>query len=169
MALNDPSPLAPEGLSPMTDPGRAYVLISPCRNEAAFMRRTLDSVVAQSQTPALWVIVDDGSTDETPAILADYAARHDWIRVVQKPDRGHRAVGPGVIEAFYAGLDTVPPDRFPYLCKLDLDLDLPPRYFEILIDRMEADPRIGTCSGKPYVRRGGELVSERRGTRCRSA
>ena len=127
------------------------------------MRRTLDSVVAQSMPPALWVVVDDGSTDETPSILAEYAARHDWIRVVPKPDRGHRAVGPGVIEAFYAGLDTVDLSRFPYLCKLDLDLDLPPRYFQTLIERMEADPRIGTCSGKPYVRRGGKLVSERRG------
>ena len=141
---------------------RRYVVVSPCRNEAAHMKRTLDSMVGQSQPPALWVIVDDGSTDETPAILADYAAQHDWIRVVPKPDRGHRAVGPGVIEAFYAGLETVSED-YPYLCKLDLDLDLPPRYFEILIDRMEADPRIGTCSGKPYIRRGEALVSERRG------
>ena len=126
------------------------------------MRRTLDSVVAQTLRPALWVIVDDGSTDATPGILADYARTHDWIRAVAKPDRGHRAVGPGVIEAYYAGLETVS-DDFPYLCKLDLDLDLPPRYFETLVERMEADPRLGTCSGKPYVMRGGHLVSERRG------
>lgn len=126
------------------------------------MRRTLDSVVAQTIPPTLWVIVDDGSTDTTPQILAKYAAQHDWIRIVPKPDRGHRAVGPGVIEAFYVGLETVTED-FPYLCKLDLDLDLPPRYFETLIERMEADPRIGTCSGKPYIRRGDALVSERRG------
>ncbi len=142
---------------------RSYVLISPCRNEASYMRRTLDSVIAQTEPPALWVIVDDGSTDATPAILAEYAAEHDWIRVVPKPDRGHRAVGPGVVEAFYVGYDAVPKGAYPYLCKLDLDLDLPPRYFEILIDRMEADPRRGTCSGKPYVRLNGRLVSERRG------
>ncbi|CUH20491.1 Poly-beta-1,6-N-acetyl-D-glucosamine synthase [Jannaschia seosinensis] len=142
---------------------RRIVLVSPCRNEAEFLRRTLDSVIAQTLRPDLWVIVDDGSTDETPAILADYTERHDWIRVVQKPDRGHRAVGPGVIEAFYAGLDTVELSDFPYLCKLDLDLDLPPRYFEILVSRMEDNPRIGTCSGKPYVMRGGKLLSERRG------
>ena len=67
------------------------------------MRRTLDSVVGQTVRPAKWVIVDDGSTDATPAILAEYAARHDWIEVVAKPDRGARAVGPGVIEAFYSG------------------------------------------------------------------
>ena len=111
-----------------SDAPRSYVVISPCRNEAAYMRRTLDSMVAQSQPPTLWVIVDDGSTDETPAILAEYTAAHDWIRVVPKPDRGHRAVGPGVIEAFYAGLDTVSLSDYAYLCKLDLDLDLPPRY-----------------------------------------
>lgn len=146
-----------------TGAARAYLLVSPCRNEADYMRRTLDSVVGQSLTPALWVIVDDGSTDATPDILAEYAARHDWIRVVPKPDRGHRAVGPGVIEAFYAGYDTIDPGDFAYSCKLDLDLDLPARYFETLIERMEADPRLGTCSGKPYVRQGGRLVSERRG------
>ena len=127
------------------------------------MRRTLDSMVAQTLRPARWVIVDDGSTDESPAILAEYAARHDWIRVVQKPDRGHRAVGPGVIEAFYFGMDAIGPTDLPYLCKLDLDLDLPPQYFETLIERMEMNPRIGTCSGKPYIRRNGRLVSERRG------
>ena len=146
----------------MTDT-RAYLVVSPCRNEAEYMRKTLESMVVQTLRPVLWVIVDDGSTDETPAILADYAAEHDWIKIVAKPDRGHRAVGPGVIEAFYAGLETVT-DLSPYLAigKLDLDLDLPAKYFEILIDRMVADPRIGTCSGKPYIRRGDALVSERR-------
>ncbi len=140
-----------------------YVLISPCRNEAKFMRQTLDTVVAQSIKPALWVIVDDGSTDETPKILAEYAAQHSWIRIVTRKDRGKRAVGPGVIEAFYSGYETIRPDDFDYLCKLDLDLRLPPRYFEELIQRMQADPRIATCSGKAYVYEGEELVSERHG------
>lgn len=142
---------------------RRYVLISPSRNEADFMRQTLDSVVAQSLRPALWVIVDDGSTDDTPRILEEYRRRHDWIRVVTRQDRGHRAVGPGVIDAFYAGYKTIVPDGFDYLCKLDLDLRLPPRYFENLIERMEADPLIATCSGKAYIDKNGALVSERHG------
>ena len=89
-----------------------YVLISPCRNEADFMRQTLDTVIAQSVRPARWVIVDDGSTDATPRILtavhmAGYASRHEWITIVTRTDRGRRAVGFGVIEAFLNGYDTM--------------------------------------------------------------
>lgn len=142
---------------------RRYVLISPCRNEADFMRQTLDSVVAQTVRPTRWVIVDDGSTDETPKILAEYAARHDWITIVTRKDRGRRSVGPGVIEAFYTGYDSINPQDYDYLCKLDLDLRLPPRYFEGLMERMEANPRIATCSGKSYVEEGGRLVNEGHG------
>jgi glycosyltransferase involved in cell wall biosynthesis len=131
-------------------PSRKYLIVSPCRDEAAYMRRTLDSVARQSVLPALWVVVDDGSTDDTPAILAEYAERLPFLRVIRREDRGRRSVGPGVIEAFYEGYRSVDPSQFDYVCKLDLDLELPPRYFESLMERMDADPRLGTCSGKPY-------------------
>lgn len=128
------------------------------------MRRTMESMVAQTLTPTLWLIVDDGSTDETPQILDEYVQKHDWICVIKKPDRGHRAVGPGVIEAFYFGHNTLDISEFSYLCKLDLDLDLPSTYFEKLIGRLQDTPRIGTCSGKPYARNSrGALVAETAG------
>jgi biofilm PGA synthesis N-glycosyltransferase PgaC len=137
-----------------------YVLISPCRNEAQYMRQTLDSVIAQSVRPAKWVIIDDGSTDATPQILAEYREKHGWIEVVTRSDRGRRSVGPGVIEAFYAGYEKINPDDYDYLCKLDLDLRLPPRYFEILMQRMAAEPCIATCSGKAYFESNGRLIDE---------
>jgi glycosyltransferase involved in cell wall biosynthesis len=127
------------------------------------MRSTLDSVVAQSVQPALWVIVDDGSTDETASILQEYAGRYSWIRIVTRMDRGHRSVGPGVIDAFYAGYQTIRPSDFKFMCKLDLDLELPPRYFEVLMQRMTDNPKIATCSGKAYVLEGNQLVAERHG------
>jgi poly-beta-1,6-N-acetyl-D-glucosamine synthase len=143
-------------------PPRRYLLISPCRDEAQYLRRTLDSVAAQSIPPALWVIVDDGSTDETPAILEEYASRLPYLRVVRRLDPGCRQVGPGVIAAFYAGLETARLEDFEYLCKLDMDLDLPVRYFELLMQRMESNPRIGTTSGKPWFvhPQSGALVPE---------
>lgn len=149
--------------NPPSSGNRSYVLITPCRDEAAYARRCIASVVQQTVLPALWIIVDDGSTDETPAILAEAAARHPWIKIVRREDRGKRAVGPGVVDAFYAGWNEIKPADFEYSCKFDLDLDIPPRYFETLIERMEADPLLGTCSGKPYFEEAGQLVSEKCG------
>jgi poly-beta-1,6-N-acetyl-D-glucosamine synthase len=148
--------------SNVVTPSRRYLLISPCRDEAQYLRRTLDSVAAQSVPPALWVVVDDGSTDDTPAILEAYARQLPYLRVVRRDNRGRRQVGPGVIAAFYTGLETVRLEDFDYVCKLDMDLDLPVRYFELLMQRMESDPRIGTTSGKPWFvhPQSGALVPE---------
>lgn len=56
---------------------RRYLIISPGWNEAAYMYRTLDSIVAQTVRLALWVMVDDGSTDESLETLAEYTVKHD--------------------------------------------------------------------------------------------
>jgi biofilm PGA synthesis N-glycosyltransferase PgaC len=142
--------------------GRKYLLVTPCRDEAKYARVTLESISRQSILPALWIIVDDGSTDETPQILAEYAAKYPFIRIIRRADRGDRKLGGGVIDAFYTGYDSINPRDYDYVTKLDLDLELPPTYFETLIQRMESDPRIGTCSGKPYFidEQSGKLVSE---------
>lgn len=141
---------------------RRLVLIAPCRDEARYVRRTLDSLGRQTLPPERIVVIDDGSTDETPGILEEYRTTLPSMRIVRRENRGRRAVGPGVIEAFYAGLATVNLDEFDYLCKIDLDLDLPDRYFEFLVRRMEEDARLGTCSGKPYFQHSGtgRLISE---------
>lgn len=153
----------PTAHSPAVPPSRKYLLVTPCRDEAKYARRTLDSVVNQTVQPALWIIVDDGSKDETPAILQEYAAKYPWIKVVTRGDRGDRKLGGGVIDAFYAGYDTINPNDFDYVTKLDLDLDLPHAYFEELMKRMEANPRIACASGKPYFTRDGKKVSEKCG------
>jgi len=145
-------------------PSRRYAVITPCRNEAEYLQQTIDTMVAQSVLPTVWIIVDDGSTDETPAILERATKSYPFIRVVHRKDRGKRAVGPGVIEAFYDGLATINLDDYDYICKLDGDLLLPPRYFEILMGKMEAETRLGTVSGKVYLRdHDGRISHERRG------
>lgn len=144
--------------------GHRYCLITPCRNEARFIAATLETVTGQSVPPALWVIVDDGSSDATPRIVSEHAARFPYIRLVTRPDRGARAVGPGVVDAFYDGLARVDLEDFDYVCKLDGDLELPPRYFARAMERMEVDPYLGNLSGKLFERRqDGSLWEERTG------
>ena len=79
-------------------PGKAvpcrYVLITPARNEAAFIEKTIESVVAQTIRPVRWVIVSDGSTDGTDDIVRKHAAKHDWIELVSLPAPSTR-VAPG--------------------------------------------------------------------------
>jgi len=144
---------------------RRYVLISPTRNERSHARVTVESVLAQTVPPDLWVIVDDGSSDGTTELLQEYAKRHNFIRLIQRQDRGRRSVGPGVVDTFYTGLATVHLDQYDYIGKLDLDLDLPAFYFQRLIERMETMPRLGSCSGKPFVRLSGNdrLIPEKCG------
>ncbi len=144
--------------------GRDYLLITPCRNEAEFIRQTLETTCQQTIPPKRWIIVDDGSSDDTPQILAEYADRYDFIDVVTRADRGKRAVGPGVIEAFYDGLSHADLNQFDYVAKYDGDLEMPLRYFERAMERMEADPMLGNLSGKLFERRGdGTLWEERTG------
>ena len=137
-----------------------YCLISPARNEAGYIEKTLDSVLAQSVLPKRWIIIDDGSTDDTPNILAQYAAKHDFIEVHTRTDRGQRALGGGVVEVFNSGLELIADEDVDYVCKLDVDLILPPRYFERLLEEMAADERLGSVSGKPYFWAGEEGASE---------
>lgn len=142
--------------------GRRYVVISPCRDEEEFMRQTLASVAAQTEPPTRWVVVDDGSTDATPQILADFAADHPFVHVLTLAPRSTRVLGPAVVHAFDAGRATVDLDDYDFVVKLDMDLDLPPTYFADLMDQMAADPRLASASGTPCSRGAdGVLVPER--------
>ena len=140
-----------------------YVLISPCRDEAEFIPRCVASVLSQTVLPAAWIVVDDGSSDRSRELVEQYAAAVPWLRVVSKPNRGSRSVGPGVVEAFEEGLKYVELRNFDYLCKFDLDVEVPDRYFETLLDRMTQDPRLGSCSGKPYNQLGDAIIAEKCG------
>jgi glycosyltransferase involved in cell wall biosynthesis len=148
-----------------TDSRAQILVISPVKDEAIYLQTTIDSFVAQTLRPALWVIVDDGSTDQTTAIADAAALEHDWIRVVHRQPGEDRSVGPGVIQAFYVGLASVPDwQSYEFLCKTDGDLEFQPLYFEILIQRFRQNPRLGTASGKVLLLEDdGSFVPERIG------
>ena len=64
-----------------------YVLITPARNEGENIGRTLEAMVAQTCRPLAWVIVSDGSTDQTEDIVAAYLQEHNWIQLIRRPNR----------------------------------------------------------------------------------
>jgi glycosyltransferase involved in cell wall biosynthesis len=127
--------------------GHRYVIVMPVRDEGAHLGATADSIVAQTVVPAEWVVVDDGSGDDTAAIAERYAATYPWISVVRRGDRGFRAAGSGVMEAFHDGLAHLRTTDWDFLVKLDGDVLLADDYFAQLLQRFDEDPTLGIAGG----------------------
>lgn len=72
------------------DRGPAVSIVIPTHNRARWLREAIDSVLAQDYPNLELVVVDDGSGDETPALLADYAGRHppDRFRFMRQENAG---------------------------------------------------------------------------------
>jgi poly-beta-1,6-N-acetyl-D-glucosamine synthase len=127
--------------------GDGFAIISPVRNEADFLPRTIEATLSQTLKPRAWVIVDDGSTDDTLAIAQKAASQHAFIKTVTRKDRGFRLAGAGVIEAFYDGYGLLKDEPWEFLVKMDGDVTFDATYFEQCFARFKSDPKLGIGSG----------------------
>ena len=128
------------------------LLITPARDEAAHLERTIRAVAGQTQRPDLWLIVDDGSTDATPEILARAAAELPFLRVLQAPQREEsgpdRLALAAEARAFNWALGEVDLDDYTHVGKLDADIELSSEYIERLLRRFEERPELGVAGGR---------------------
>jgi len=129
-----------------------YVLITPARNEEKFIRKTLDSMVAQRLLPERWVIVDDCSADCTADIVQSYARRYSWVELIRRPQRLDRSFA-AKVHAFNAGLERVQRLEFDVIGNLDADLSFDPDYFEFLMRKFSEDHKLGVV-GTPFLEDG---------------
>jgi glycosyltransferase involved in cell wall biosynthesis len=146
-AIRGSSPTPPERAS------QRLLLISPVRNEEAYLELIANAVAAQTRPPDLWIVVDDGSTDRTPRILEELTQRIDFLRVLDTsklpkigavPDRLATAAE---ARAFNLGLKSVDWEDFTHIAKLDGDTELPPDYFERVLGEFERDSKLGLAGG----------------------
>lgn len=137
-----------------------YVIITPVRDEAEHVRETIRSIVSQTIVPSQWIIVDDGSTDETGKIIDEVTRKHSWIFALHISDRGFRQPGAGVMEAFYYGYQFLRTHDWDFIIKLDGDVSLKPDYFERCLQKFDADPKLGIGGGVMYAERDGVLKEE---------
>ena len=129
-----------------------YVLITPARNEEAYIEKTLRSVVSQTVMPEQWVIVDDASTDSTAQLVENYVRDYPWIELVRRTQRSERSFSRKV-DAFNAGLQRLGSREFEVIGNLDADLSFDPEYLEFLMDKFAEDPKLGVA-GTPFVENG---------------
>lgn len=124
-----------------------YIVITPIRDEQEFLPLTLTSMYAQTILPAQWILVDDGSTDRTGALIDEAAAQHPWITAIHRQDRGARVAGTGVIAAFDDGFAAIKDPSWEFVVKFDGDLSFDPDYFERCLAEFARDPKLGIGGG----------------------
>lgn len=137
-----------------------YALITPARNEEAFIEETIKSVIAQTARPDRWVIVSDGSTDGTDDIVKRYAAEHQWIELLRMPERKKRHFA-GKVYAFNAGYAKVKDLKYEIIGNLDADISFDKDYFDFLLKKFAQDSGLGVA-GTPF--REGNLAYDYRFT-----
>jgi glycosyltransferase involved in cell wall biosynthesis len=124
-----------------------YVVVSPVKDEEQYIDFTLRSVSRQSVRPVLWLIVDDGSQDNTPAIVRQYVSHHPFIQLVSGPWTEKRKLACAEVRAFNWGSERVETWRYDFIVKLDCDISFDADYFERLFDQFRKDERLGIASG----------------------
>jgi poly-beta-1,6-N-acetyl-D-glucosamine synthase len=128
--------------------GLTYSIITPARDEAENLRRLAECLVAQVARPTAWIIVDDGSTDETLPFVTSLAREYPWIRIVSAGGGVLERGGP-IVRAFNAGLAELEP--WPdIVVKLDADISMGPDHFQRLLAEFERNSRLGVASGTCY-------------------
>lgn len=135
----------------------SYAVISPVKDEAQHFERTAEALLAQTHRPLQWVVVDDGSTDDTFDIASRYAAEHDWITVTRSRASGRRERGAPIVRAFNRGLRSLE-TRPDFVVKLDGDLFFPSHYFAWVAATFNVDARAGVVGGIVFVNQDGEWV-----------
>jgi hypothetical protein len=130
----------------------SYALVTPARNEAQYIRLTLESMAAQTRPPVRWVIVSDGSTDGTDEIVQEYCARLPWLRLVRLPEARDRSFA-AKVSCFNAGMNALEDVSFEVIGNLDADISFDADYFAFLLAKFSGNPRLGVA-GTPFVEGG---------------
>lgn len=131
-----------------------YWVAVVARNAELHLPRTLDSLLHQTFKPISIIIVDDGSTDQTPQILRGYEGRESDVRVLTLPDGGYdiRRVPSNINLAWSTAVASGLKSDF-FMISGD-DCCYPADYAESLVTRMKSAQRLVVASGRPLTSAG---------------
>lgn len=125
---------------------KPYILVTAARNEAKYIGKVIESILSQTIKPAKWVIVSDGSTDETDDIIAKASNLNPFIHLIHFSSQTDRSFSSKAL-AFKKGYEFIQDVEFYYIGNLDADVTMEPHYYERILEEMSKNPRLGVASG----------------------
>lgn len=131
----------------MRNPGKyKYVLITPARNEEAYIEKTIQAVISQTILPKKWIIVSDGSTDRTNEIVLEYQSRYKFLELVYvREDRGWN-IG-SKVKAIKAGYTRLHGTDYDFIGNLDADITFGSDYYERVLSKFSENAKLGIAGG----------------------
>jgi glycosyltransferase involved in cell wall biosynthesis len=135
-----------------------YVLITPARNEEAYIEKTIKSVISQTVLPIKWIIVSDGSTDRTDEIANKYLEENAWIELLRMPEHRDRQFA-AKVNCFNAGYEKVRNLQYDVIGNLDADISFEEDYLEFLLGKFRQLSELGVA-GTPFIEDGYSSASD---------
>lgn len=111
-------------------------LLIPCYNVARTLSQTLESIVCQTRQDFEVILVDDGSSDDTPNLLREWARRDERMQIYTQPHTG-------IISALNLGLKHC---RADYIARMDCDDLAHPQRLQCQVGYLEANPDVALVS-----------------------
>jgi biofilm PGA synthesis N-glycosyltransferase PgaC len=141
----------------------SYAVITPVRNDADNLRRLAQCLATQEPLPETWLVVLNGSDDETSTVVRELEMEHAWIRRFDAQVEAGRTRAEAIVQAFEGGLSsfTKPAD---VVVKVDADVSFRPTFFKRLVGEFAADQRLGIASGSCYEQELDGTWRQRHGT-----
>lgn len=112
-------------------------VVMPVFNAGVYLREAVESILAQTFEDFEFIIVDDGSTDDSPEILREYARRDPRIQIFSQENRG-------VIEALNRGFGVA---QGRYIARMDADDVALPDRLRWQVEYLERHDRVGLLGG----------------------
>jgi len=126
-----------------------YVLLTAARNEEANIGRTIEAVLSQNQLPAKWIIVSDGSTDRTDAIVTGYTAKNQFMELVSFSGDKLRNFG-SKAKSVNFGYKRLRGISHAFVGNLDADVSFDAVYYENILSRFGENRKLGIAGGVRY-------------------
>ncbi|MBD2603276.1 glycosyltransferase family 2 protein [Scytonema hofmannii FACHB-248] len=112
-------------------------IITPCYNAEKFIGKAIDSVRSQSFTDWEYIIVDDGSTDNSAEVIASYAAIEPRLQLVRQSNSGACITRNNGFQACSG--------KSQYLLFFDADDCLEPTMLEVMVKYLNQHPQVGVA------------------------
>jgi glycosyltransferase involved in cell wall biosynthesis len=128
-----------------------YIIISSAYNEGKNIEQVIKSVIKQTVLPSEWIIINDGSTDETEQIIQEYSNKYKFIRLINKKN-DNLEFGTHVAVNFNLGLEKLTVKEWDFIAQLDADISIDRQdFYEYQIKAMLSNDKLGNTSGITYT------------------